>query len=423
MAPRSHLRLAMNTRERILAAWSGEKVDHVPLTASCFGFSPPPHLRWARDGVERTFWYSGRLEHIHTLPQPWTVDDDFDRARAWRSLGIDDVLDVSVPWSMDAEVTFTDREVPAGGLDARYPVMVRDYRTPGGALRHAVKRTGEDIDPGWVIQPDHVPLIEDYNIPRAVEHAVSSPADVDAVRYLYRPPDAVGRAWFAERMARVRAFADREAFPVQAWAGFGMDAVVWFAGAEGAILMAQDEPEAFGRLMGIVTETDLARVELAATTPGVDMVCERGWYSSTDLWSPRLFDRFLVPHIEALADMAHRHGRTFGYVMTTGVEILGPRLADAGVDALYFVDPVQDRLSLQRARELLGDRMTLVGGVSALSMQSDDPGRIKQEVDEAIRVLGPTGRFILAPVDAVFPDTPWEGVTRLIGAWREACGL
>ena len=32
--------------------------------------------------------------------------------------------------------------------------------------------------------------------------------------------------------------------------------------------------------------------------------------------------------------------------------------ADAGVDVLYFVDPVLDRISLEKAKELFGDRMT-----------------------------------------------------------------
>jgi len=36
-----------------------------------------------------------RLDHIHTLPQPWDVSQDFKRVEAWLSLGIDDVLDVS----------------------------------------------------------------------------------------------------------------------------------------------------------------------------------------------------------------------------------------------------------------------------------------------------------------------------------------
>ena len=110
----------------------------------------------------------------------------------------------------------------------------------------------------------------------------------------------------------------------------------------------------------------MARTALAASNPGVDMVVERGWYFSTDFWSPKLFERFLFPHIKELAACAHRYGKKFGYVMTTGVEILGPRLADAGVD-----------------------------------------------------VLGPTNHFILHPVDALFPDTPWEGVEAMIDAWKQ----
>ena len=106
--------------------------------------------------------------------------------------------------------------------------------------------------------------------------------------------------------------------------------------------------------------------------------------------------------------------------MTTGVEQLGRRLIDAGVDVLYFADPVQDLASLERVRDLLGGHLALVGGTNALTLASGDPARIHQEVEHAMRVLGPTGRFILHPVDALFPDTPWSGVETLIEAWRAA---
>jgi len=171
--------------------------------------------------------------------------------------------------------------------------------------------------------------------------------------------------------------------------------------------------------MEIIAEADLGRTELAASTPGVDMVVERGWYSSTDFWSPRLFDKFVYPHIVKLAEVTHTYGKKFGYVMTTGVERLGPRLADAGVDVLYFVDPVQDNISLEKARDLLGQRMTLVGGTNALSLASGDRARIEREIKYAIDVLGPTNRFILHPVDAVFPDTPWEGIEQMIEIWQK----
>jgi uroporphyrinogen-III decarboxylase len=63
--------------------------------------------------------------------------------------------------------------------------------------------------------------------------------------------------------------------------------------------------------------------------------------------------------------------------------------------------------------------MTLVGGTNALSLAAGDRARIRDEVRRAIDILGPTNRFILHPVDAVFPDTPWEGIEWLIEAWQE----
>ena len=365
------------------------------------------------------YWYSNRMEHLHKLPQQWSLEDDFKRVLAWQSLRVDDILDVSVPWSIDPEVTWNDSKIPAGEKDARYPVLVREYSTPLGKLTHAVRETGEDPGEGWVIQPDHVPLIEDYNIPRAVEHAVSSADDVAKIKYIFCPPDEKAKNWFLTRMQQVKSFADKHSVAVQARSAFGMDAAVWFTGTESAIMMAMDEPQAFGRLIDIIAEVDCARTALAASTPGVDMVVERGWYSSTDFLSPKLFDEFVYPHIKELAGIAHKNGKRFGYVMTTGIEILGPRLADAGVDVLYFVDPVQDKIPLEKARDLIGNNMTLVGGTNALSLSSRDPQRISDGVQRAIDILGPTKRFILHPVDALFPDTPWEGVELMIKAWEK----
>lgn len=253
----------------------------------------------------------------------------------------------------------------------------------------------------------------------AVRNLVAAPADVPAIGHLFAPPDVEQRRWFAERMLRMKAFAERKGLLTQAWTAFGMDAAVWFAGAEGAVMMALDAPGTFGQLLDIIFATDYARTELAVTDPGVDLVCQRGWYSSTDFWSPKLFDQLVFPRVAKLAELAHRHGKRFGYVMTTGVEKLVPRLADAGVDLLYFVDPIQDRITLEKARELLGGRMTLVGGTNALSLASGDRQRIHDEVRLAIDILGPTNRFILHPVDAVFPDTPWSGVETMINAWNE----
>jgi hypothetical protein len=408
----------MKSRDRVLAAWNGSGYDHPPLTTWCFGFRAPPHLCWKRNGREVRFWYSMRMEHIHTLPEHWGLEDDFRRVEAWQSIGVDDVLDVSVPWGMDAAVTWKDAQLPPSGTET-YPVLVREYETPSGRLRHAVRKTGEELGEGWVIQPDHVPLFEDYNIPRGVEHVIRRTEQVPAIRHLYVEPGPGQRKEFQARMEQVRAFTRQQGVAVQAWSAFGMDAVVWFMGVEGAIFLAMDHPEAFAELFGIVTRTDRGRTELAAADPAVDLIVERGWYSSTDLWSPALLDRHLVPHIAELSAIAHRHGKKFGYVMTTGVEALGQRLIEAGVDVLYFVDPVQDTLSVEKARELFGGRITLVGGINSTTFAVRSPEEIRKDVRRAMEALASTGRFILHPVDALHPDTKWEGLQAAIKAWKE----
>jgi hypothetical protein len=135
----------VTSKDHIFAAINGTASGHVPLTTWCFGFPAPKHLQWETNGHPVTDWYSKRLEHLHTLPQPWELEDEFIRAEAWLSLGIDDILEVSVPWSQSAEVVACDRLIPPGGQGGsdKYPVMVRDYETPSGN-RHP-----------WPYQPFH----------------------------------------------------------------------------------------------------------------------------------------------------------------------------------------------------------------------------------------------------------------------------
>lgn len=406
----------MTSRERIRATWEGRAPDHLPLTTWSFGLRAPAELRWERDGRPVRFWYSQRMEHLHTLPEPWSLEDDFARALAWRRWGVDDILDVSVPWSLAPGVRMSDsaQSSPEGGT-----AMTRTYDTPAGTLRHVVRRTQEQTPEGWVVQPDHVPLFEDFNIPRAVKQAVATADDVPGVRFLYASPDEATRGWLGRRLDEVGEFARREGVAVQAWSAFGMDAAVWLCGTEGAVLLAMDEPEAFERLTADIGDTDVARTALAAAHPAVDLIVERGWYSSTDFWSPALFDRMVLPQIKRVAEVAHRGGKRFGYVMTTGVGRMAARLADAGVDVLYFADPVQDRVDLETLARSVGDRMTLVGGTNALSLAAGAQDRIATEVERFAALRESTPRLVLHPVDALFPDTPEDGIRKLVEAWRK----
>ena len=413
----------MTSKERLLAAINGRPADHVPLTTWCLGFPAPKHLQWETNGRKVSYWYSQRLEHIHTLPQPWTLEDEFRRAQAWLSLGIDDVLEVSVPWGEDPAVVSRDRVIAPGesGGSEKYPVLVREYETPSGRLVHATRQTGEE-KPGWPVQPAQVMLFEDYNVARAVQHLVIRPGDVPTVKHLFLPPDARQRRWFADRVARMKMFADQRGLLTQAWSGFGIDAAVWLSGTQGAVMMAMDAPEAFGQIDGHRSAaTDYARTELAAGTDGVDMVCQRGWYSSTDFWSPR-FVRPVCLSVccrtggagpSSQQEVRLRHDDRRGAAWDRDWPMRAWICSTSSIRSWI-------NISLERARDFFGDRMTLAGGTNALSLAAGDPQRIRDEVRRAIEMLGPTNRFILHPVDAIFPDTPWSGVEQMIEAWKSA---
>ncbi|MGO8786448.1 MAG: uroporphyrinogen decarboxylase family protein [Terriglobia bacterium] len=408
----------MNSRERLLAAIRHQKPDHVPLYFQCFGFTAPPQLRWQRGGVEVQHWYSMRHEHLHTWPEPWSVENDFERVRRWASLGGDDVLDVSPPWGMHPDVRIRDWQEPPEAGD-RYGRILREYETPAGPLRHVVYRTDEEMAPGWVIQPDHVALFEDMNIARGVRHAVVGPEDLPKLRYLLHGPSPRQLAEYRERVAKVRQFAGEQGVPVFGWSAFGMDAMTWLCGVERTVMAAMTEPEFFQELVDVVYDFDRRRTEMMLEIGGMDVVLQRGWYSSPDFWSPALFQRFLTPGIKRLAAITHQAGAIFAYAMTTGAMAMADQLLDAKVDLLLYVDPTQEKADLAAVKDKFKDRLALAGGISsAITLYGGTRQEIRQAVHMAIQELGPSG-FILAPVSSLTPDIPWPNVEAMIETWRE----
>jgi uroporphyrinogen-III decarboxylase len=117
--------------------------------------------------------------------------------------------------------------------------------------------------------------------------------------------------------------------------------------------------------------------------------------------------------------MAHQAGALFAYVMTTGASAMADHLLAADIDLLYYVDPLQEKADLASVKSQFGGRLAVAGGISsAVTLHSGSGDEIHQAVHTAVEKLGPRG-FVLAPVDALFPDTPWSSVEAMIEAWRE----
>jgi uroporphyrinogen-III decarboxylase len=409
----------MTSRERILAAIDRQVPDHIPLMARCFGFAPPAAWTWQRAGEPVKHWFTGRLEHIHTIPEPWRLpEDDFRRVEAWLSLGVDDMIDVSVPWGIHPDVTVRDyHEVGTHG--GGVTIACREYDTPDGLLTHKVRLTREKTEPGWVVQPEYPPLFEDYNIPRATEPLFTKERDLPKLKYLLAPPSREQLNEFRQRMTRIRQFADDKQVAVAAWSLFGMDGVVWLCGAENGVIMAMTEPDLFAEIVRIVDEFDRMRTELMLDVGGVDLIVQRGWYSSTDFWSPSLFEQHVLPCLKRNVDMVHAAGKRFAYVMTTGVKPLLHYLSETNVDVWYWADPEMGDIDNATIRSILGGKVAVAGGIDAArTLHDGSPETIRRRVVDAIEILGPDG-LILEAMDSLFPDTPASSVETMIDIWKE----
>jgi hypothetical protein len=96
------------------------------------------------------------------------------------------------------------------------------------------------------------------------------------------------------------------------------------------------------------------------------------------------------------------------------------------VDVVVGIDPGQGKgTTLEAVRDSLGGRIALWGGVSgALTIERGSEADVRAAVEKAITCLGPTGRFILSPVDNVTERTEVarQNIAVLVDTWRRMGG-
>jgi len=159
--------------------------------------------------------------------------------------------------------------------------------------------------------------------------------------------------------------------------------------------------------------------------PKPDLFIRRGWYEGTSFWSPKLFQRFLLPRLKSEVQLAHEAGSRFGYIMTVGANQFAQLLIESGVDVVIGVDDVQDHgMNFTDLRRKLRGTVALWGGVNGfLTIEEGSEGDIRRATAAALDLLGPDG-FILSPVDNIrsSSETVWRKVLSFIDAWKHAVG-
>jgi len=398
------LRGRLSSRERLLTAIDHEEPDHVPLYVKWWERQFPED--------ERNLWHS-QYERIE-----YNVKQGLDQGVELPELN----------WT-----NWLNPEVKTRAWKARlpgesYPILHKEYVTSRGTLRQVVRQTK-----GWEGRSlynyfdvgDDIPLVGNELVNRSLRFLVESMEDAEALDALFRSPTEEEREAFFQGVEKTRKYAEEHELLLESgnFSIRGGDALAWFCGIEKTVVNAYRNPELVQRVLDIIHKHDMEVLRLVIEAGGVDVIFHEGWYENSKFWSPPMFKRFVAPLIREEVEVAHQHGIRYCHILTTGIFPLLGILEELGVDILFGIDPVQGDVNLEKAKEQADDRVCLWGGVNgAVTLGLGAKDQVEKETREAIRILGPGGGFILAPIDQLWPYTPWGNISHMIDAWRRESG-
>jgi uroporphyrinogen-III decarboxylase len=292
--------------------------------------------------------------------------------------------------------------------------LYKEYHTPAGVLDTSV-RLSDDWPHG-----DHIPFIDDYQIPRASKPLITSPADLGALQYLLMPPQEGDIQAFQAEAATAKAFVEEYGLLLAGGWGVGMDMANWLCGMENLMILMIDQPDFVGQLLEMIHQWNRPRMEVVLGA-GVDLYIRRAWYEGCDFVTPRFYRREILPRLKAEVDLAHEWGVKFGYICSSGIKPMLDDYLDSGIDVLIGLDPIQGtHTDMSLMKEKLGGKICLWGGVSAaVTVERGTEAEIRAAVCLAMDTLGPTG-FILSPVDNLTVDEPqtWGNIKIFIDEWK-----
>ena len=393
-----NLMTSLTSRERMLRSFSFMETDHLPCCFMSFAA-----LR-------------KRLE-----------DNWFKVVETELSMGLDSMLFIpmasrsqrkehpdlrGLPVKFHDQVTVKEwREEKPFGLD----ILYKEYSTPVGKLSTCV-----NLSDDWP-HGDHIPFIDDYQIPRVIKPLITCRKDLEALSFLLMPPQKEDIKQFAREAADAHEFSNKHGILLSGGWGVGMDMANWLCGMENLMVLSIEQPDFVTDLIEMIHQWNLKRMEVVLSAP-VDLYFRRSWYEGRDFIPPKFYRDVILPRLAVEVNLAHEHGVKFGYICTSGTKPMLDIYLQSEIDVLVGVDPVQDpHAELAYLRNKLGGKVSLWGGVSAaVTVEMGSETDVRQAVKQAIQALGPDG-FILSPVDNITVDDPrtWQNIEYFVDEWKK----
>ena len=390
------MKYEMTSKERILRTIEWKDVDHLPLTVN---------------GICHTF--------VVDLNKK-LKGDVFKIADYCLELGTDTGIHIGLPVVLPSDVTveYSTQKVPGEKSD----ILTKEYITPKGRLRQSVRKNHYPFD--------GIGLFSDHLVPpeRSYKYMIDCSQELTALESIFAKPEDKEYSWTREFVRDAKKYADKRGIVLTGCIeGIG-DPLLWMSGINNIVFMSADEPEALHRYIEILAEWNIRRIELLLDM-GVDTILRRGWYESTDFWSPAMYREFLLPALKKEVELVHSAGAKYAYIMNSGVDALAELIVEAGIDMQTNAEPeMNDLIGL---RKVFKNKVAMCSGVNNYHvLEEGGEAEIDKAVRYAIEKYAPGGGFILCPSDAIggvemssdgISDTNLRNLHYLIDAWKKYC--
>lgn len=388
----------MTSRERMLAAMACEPVDYTPCSFMIF-FNLYKQCSSEREIVDRqldygldAFAHAGHLLH-----------------------------------SLHPEAQYREWVEEADGET----IFCRHIDTPKGPLTARVRQRD-----GWPQEGDFH-LFNDYVVTRSEEFLVKPEQDLEKLPYVFGPFTDESIDKLKASAAEAKRLADEHSVLLMGgWKTncanvgrsdsgvMGCDAMAWLSGFEEVMLLSMTQPDVVKEYVDIIHRWNMRQIEIYLDVTGADAIFRRGWYETTEFWTPERYREIVAPVLKREVDLVHQAGRKFAYIVTSAFLPVIDDLLDTGIDVLVGLDPDQGKgTELAVVKQKFAERgQALWGGVSGpMSIERGTEADTRAAVKAALETLGQGGGFILSPVDNVRDDTEnaWRNTQVFVDAWKE----
>jgi len=375
----------MTSRERVLAAFRRQPVDHVPC-CPFVNFLLPEQ----RAGYSYQFPFgNSSLEQVDCF---------------YHKLGSDPIVGIGMS-RYYSESNVSTRKWFENNM------IHKKWITPSGEL-YAIVR----YDKRWPHGFD-IPLYTDF-VSHFQKPWLENQADLACLKHILKPLSSKEQ-WDEFKFAAAQQFslAEQCGLATIAHIGTGLTGALQLFTPTELCYKVMDDPDLVDEYLELEHRLNMQHIDIMLGL-GVDIIRRNGFYETSDFYSPAMLDQFLGRRLADEIKIVHEAGKVIGYTVHTGVTPMIDYLNKLDFDCIMHLDIAHESNNIQRiSHGLCGRKSFMTGPSNTFHMWSDDPAVVRKAVQEVFEIFGRTGLLVSA-CPSSHSIMPWQNTLAMIEEWR-----